>query len=166
MGISTLRILDIAADGLTAQRQKMNVVSENIANAETTRTEAGGPYRRQRIAFAENTTRASFRSELQAARLQLRRTRDGHGAVVRGGGAATRAAEPAVEAETKVDPPDKVRMIFDPSHPDANEDGYVAMPDIDIITEMVELMSATRAYEANMTTVEAAKGMVDKALDI
>jgi flagellar basal-body rod protein FlgC len=158
--------MDIAADGMTAQRQKMNTVSENIANAETTRTEAGGPYRRQRIVFSENTSRASFKSELQSARMQLRRTRDGHGAVVRGGGAATRATQPAVQADTKVDPPDKVRMIFDPSHPDANEEGYVAMPDIDIVIEMVDLMSATRAYEANMTAVEAAKGMVDKALDI
>jgi flagellar basal-body rod protein FlgC len=166
MSISALKIMDIAADGLSAQRLKMNAVSENIANAETTRTEAGGPYRRQRVIFSENTSRANFQSELQTARLQLRRTREGHGAVVRGGGAATRADKPAVEAATKADPPDKVRLVFDPSHPDANEDGYVAMPDIDIITEMVDLMSATRAYEANLTTVEAAKGMVDKALDI
>jgi len=166
MSISTLRILDIAADGLSAQRLKMNTVSENIANAETTRTEAGGPYRRQRVVFTANTDRASFQSELLSARLQLRRTREGHGAVVRGGGVATPAADPAVEASTKVDPPGNARMIYDPSHPDANEDGYVAMPDIDIITEMVNLMSATRAYEANMTTVEAAKGMVDKALKI
>lgn len=166
MSISTLRILDIAADGLTAQRLKMNAVSENIANAETTRTETGGPYRRQRVVFSANTERASFQSALQTARLQLRRTREGHGAVVRGGGVASPAAKPAVEAQAKVDPPGKARMIFDPTHPDANEDGYVAMPDVDIITEMVDLMSATRAYEANMTTVEAAKGMVDKALGI
>ena len=166
MSISTLKILDIAADGLSAQRLKMNTVSENIANAETTRTETGGPYRRQRVVFTANTERASFRSELQAARLQLRRTREGHGASVRGGGVATPAAPPAVAASTKVDPPGNARMIYDPTHPDANPDGYVAMPDIDIITEMVDLMSATRAYEANMTTVEAAKGMVDKALKI
>ena len=166
MSISTLRIMNIAADGMTAQRQKMDAVSQNMANAETTRTEAGGPYRRQRIVFSEAKNRETFQSELQSARLQLRRTREGHGAVVRGGGVAARGAKPAVNADTKTDPPDKVRLVFDPSHPDADENGYVKMPDIDIITEMVDLMSATRAYEANMTTVEAAKGMVDKALDI
>ena len=94
MSISALQIMDIAADGLSAQRLKMDTVSQNIANAETTRTAAGGPYRRQRVVFTESKSRVSFQSELQSARLQLRRTRDGHGAVVRSGSAATRSGTP------------------------------------------------------------------------
>jgi flagellar basal-body rod protein FlgC len=166
MSISAFKIMAVAGDGLSAQRTKMNTVSENIANAETTRTATGGPYQRQRVVFTEAGGRPNFQSELRGASLRLRQTRTGHISSVRPKGGPGRPAKPAVSADATADPADQPRMIFDPSHPDANADGYVAMPDIDIITEMVDLMSATRAYEANLTAVEAAKGMVDKALDI
>jgi flagellar basal-body rod protein FlgC len=166
MSIGAFKIMAIAGDGLSAQRTKMNTVSENIANAETTRTATGGPYQRQRVVFTEATGRPSFQSELRGASLRLRQTRNSHLSAIQPKGGPGRPAKPAVSADAKVDPADQPRMIFDPSHPDANADGYVAMPDIDIITEMVDLMSASRAYEANLTAVEAAKGMVDKALDI
>ncbi|GAB4317293.1 MAG: flagellar basal body rod protein FlgC [Candidatus Zixiibacteriota bacterium] len=166
MSIESLRVFEIAADGLTAQRLKMDTVSENIANAETTRTPEGGPYRRQDVTLKASNTRTAFRSQLQAARMRLRQTRDGHNAALRPGRAILPGANSAVTATTQQAPPDQVKLVFDPSHPDADESGYVAMPDIELIVEMVDLMAASRAYEANLTTIDATKQMIDKALEI
>jgi len=166
MSIEALRVFEIAADGMSAQRTKMDTVSENIANAETTRTPEGGPYRRQTVTMSAPNARTNFRQELQTAQIKLRRTRDGHSMALPVGNAQSLRPTTAVKATTGEEPPDKVKLIFDPTHPDADENGYVAMPDIEIITEMVDLMTATRAYEANLTSIEATKQMVDKALQI
>jgi flagellar basal-body rod protein FlgC len=166
MSIGDFRTLSVAADGLSAQRHKMNVVSENIANAETTRTPEGGPYRRQRVVLTAPRQTGSFSSQLQTARLQMRRTQEGHRLPSASGPTALPKPGQFVVAKDKADPGDQPCMVYDPTHPDANPDGYVEMPNIEIVTEMVDLMAAQRAYEANLTTVEAVKQMVDKALDI
>jgi len=166
MSIESLRVFEIAADGLSAQRLKMDTVSENIANAETTRTPEGGPYRRQDVRMTATNTQNTFRSQLQMARMKLRQTRDGHNAALRPNRAMLPGANAAVEATAEQAPPDQVKLIFDPTHPDADENGYVEMPDVDLIVEMVELMAASRAYEANLTTIDATKQMVDKSLQI
>lgn len=166
MSIGALKVFEIAGDGMSAQRTRMDTVSENIANAETTRTETGGPYRRKRVVFDAPFQGMSFQRELRSAELGMRRTREGHAATLPAGSPRAGLDEPNIMAITQVDPNAPPRMIFDPSHPDANEDGYVEVPDVDIVTEMVDLMSATRAYEANLTTIDAAKAMVAKALEI
>lgn len=166
MSIGALKVFAIAGDGMSAQRTRMDAVSENIANAETTRTINGGPYRRQRVVFDAPFGGSDFRRELRTAELTMRRTRDGHVATLPTRGVRAGDNEAAVMAVVQTDPNAPPRMIFDPSHPDADDDGYVAVPDVDIVTEMVDLMSATRAYEANLTTIEAAKAMVAKALEI
>ena len=166
MSIGALSALSIAADGLSVQRQKMDTVAENIAHAETTRTPEGGPYRRQRVVMEGAAPIRSFGSELERAHLTLKRSRDGHRAVPTSGMSSQPDRDPVVSADVEVDPPESVRMIYDPTHPDADADGYVAMPNVEVITEMVDLMNAQRAYEANLNTVEAVKSMVERALDI
>jgi flagellar basal-body rod protein FlgC len=166
MALSTLKTLAIAADGLSVQRQRMDVAAENIAQAETTRTPEGGPYRRQRVTVEAAQARAAFNSELDAARLSLRRTRQGHRLPAPAGSPGGPDITPVVRAQTVSAPADDVKMVYDPSHPDANADGYLAMPNVEVVTEMVELMNAGRAYEANITAAEAVKSMVDRALNI
>ncbi|HUU45406.1 MAG TPA: flagellar basal body rod protein FlgC [Acidobacteriota bacterium] len=166
MAIGALSALTAAADGLSAQRLKMNTVAENIAHAETTRTPEGGPYRKQQVVFTSPSRTSSFAGELRSARLGLRRTRDAHRSAVSRSPGLVGSAGQAVAAEAVVDRNGGVRMIYDPTHPDADINGYVTMPDIEVITEMVDLMSAQRAYEANLTSVEAVKSMVSRTLDI
>jgi len=159
------RAIEISASGLSAQRTKMNVVSENIANAQTTRTVEGGPYRRQRVRFAEQPDWAPFGKVLKQASLGLRRTQREH---------MTNPSRPIsgrdnvslVEAGSYVNPADAPKRVYDPAHPDADADGFVAMPNVNIVTEMVDMMVASRAYEANITAIESAKQMADKALNI
>lgn len=137
--------IDSAASGLTAERLRMDVISNNIANANTTRTAAGGAYRRQMVVFQPRTdARASFRQELD------QQMQSGTGVRV-------------VEIKQDQSP---LRTVYDPSHPDANRDGYVEMPNINVVTEMVDMITATRAYEANVAAVNAAKSMALKALEI
>ncbi len=159
------RAIEISSSGLSAQRQKMNVVSENIANAETTRTADGGPYRRQRVQFSENTDHAPFGRELRRASVRLNRTRPGHLSSSAYRGLQTDNVS-LVTAKTIVDPNQTVRRVYDPSHPDADEKGFVAMPDVNPVTEMVEMMIASRGYEANITAIDAAKEMAARALNI
>ena len=159
------RAIEISSSGLSAQRTKMNVVSENIANAETTRTPQGGPYRRQQVKFSEQGDFAPFGSVLQRAALQLRRTQPGH--LVNPSRPVSREENVSVvEAKTIVDQNAAPRRVYDPSHPDADEQGFVATPDINVVTEMVDMLVASRAYEANITAIDAAKQMAERALNI
>jgi flagellar basal-body rod protein FlgC len=159
------RAIEISATGLSAQRQKMNIVSENIANAQTTRTADGGPYKRQRVQFKEHPDYAPFGKVLNRAVMSMRRTKSGH---MTNPARATSQRDNVspVEAKTYVDQEQAPRLVFDPAHPDANEEGYVAMPDVNVVTEMVEMMVASRSYEANITAIESAKKMARRALDI
>lgn len=130
----------ISASALTAERLRMDLIASNIANMNTTRTASGGPYRRKVAVFAEKLEQAMSRG----------RELTGSGVTV----------AKIVEDQS---PP---RLVYDPSHPDANQDGYVAMPNINVINEMVDLITATRAYEANVTVLNAGKTMALKALEI
>lgn len=141
------RAIDSAASGLTAERFRLDVISNNIANANTTRTAAGGAYRRQMVVFQPRTSQsASFLQLLKQEQQAL------SGAGVRVVGIKEDQAP--------------LRTVYDPTHPDANAQGYVEMPNVHIVTEMVDMIGATRAYEANVAAVNAAKSMALKALEI
>ncbi len=144
MGI--FNAIDAAASGMSAERLRMDVISNNIANANTSRTAEGGPYRRQMVVFEPRSNETSFAQIMATAQQQ----NSGSGVRVTG----------IVKDQTAP------RMVYDPGHPDANKEGYREMPNINIVTEMVDMMTATRAYEANVTAVNAAKNMALKALEI
>jgi flagellar basal-body rod protein FlgC len=137
--------LDIGASGLTAQRVRMDIISQNIANVNTTRTEDGTPYRRKDVLFEERT--GSFSDVLAAASDKIS---NGKG----------------VRVTNIVEDTSEFKKVYDPGHPDADEDGYVNMPNVDVVTEMVNMISATRSYEANVTSINATKSMAMKALEI
>ncbi len=140
--MSFLNSLDIGRNALSAQRLRMDVITQNIANAETTRTSDGGPYRRQMVVFEE---RKSFKSILGEKR------KENYEGV-------------NVAAVVKDDAP--FTPVYDPTNPDANEDGYVMMPNVDKTKEQLDLMAATRSYEANITAINAVKAMASRALQI
>lgn len=163
----------ISSSGLHSQRVKMDTVAENLANAETTRTEEGLPYRRQQAAFSEALAQRVGRLRVAGGALEARqdgglaRTDPAHFA----GGrprTPTGGREPeGVEVVVGVSPEaSDFKVIFEPGHPDADPDGYVLLPNVNPITEMVDLITATRAYEANVSAVQAAKDMFSKALEI
>ncbi len=143
--MSFMKSMDISASALTAQRMRMDVISENIANANTTRTANGGPYRR-RIAVLSQNEGSVFSQYLNDAR-----------DAVLGNG---------VQVSAIVEDNSPFIMNYDPTNPDADANGYVAMPNVDIVTEMLDMMSATRSYEANVTALNATKNMAVKALEI
>lgn len=139
---------------MQAERMRAEIVATNMANAETTRTESGGPYRRQQVVFAANHADQSFVGSLgQAAKNTWQSTED---------------AEPAGGVHIAQVAEDDAAPLkrYDPGHPDAGPDGYVAYPDINPLSEMVDLMGATRAYGLNSSAVQAEKGMITSALDI
>ena len=132
--------IEINSSGMSAERKRLNIISSNIANARTTRTDEGGPYKRRDVVFHE-----IFLPELHE-----------------------KEAEhiPAVGVGEIIEDQQDPRLVFDPSHPDANEEGYVAYPNVVVVEEMVNLITATKAYEANATSIQAAKDMAKKALNI
>lgn len=133
------------ASGLAAQRVRMDVVSANVANIDTTRTPGGGPYLRRVVRFASA-------DQLPFPALLRRFT----------GSAATGV----VLTQVGVDTVTPTRQVYDPSHPDANPEGYVELPNVDLVTEMTDLVSANRSYQANVTVLNALKQMALRALDI
>ena len=140
--------IDAAASGLTAERLRMDVISNNIANANTTRTAQGGAYHRRFVVFEpREVSGGAFSSFLQKAANKLQ------------AGDGVRAV--SIESDPSQGP-----LVYDPGHPDANAQGYVERPNVNIVAEMVDMITASRAYEANTTTVNAAKSMVTKALDM
>lgn len=145
--MSLFKAIDISASGLTAQRLRMDTISENIANVNTTRTPAGGPYRRKVVVFEAREPEKGFGAVFSQA---LGEQDAGDGVRV------VRIAEDN----------SPFKMVYDPSHPDANAQGYVMMPNVNIVTEMVNMISATRAYEANATAVKSSKDIALKALEI
>lgn len=130
---------DISASALKANRIRLNTISSNIANVETTSTPEGGPYKKKSVYF--QTKPISFKEELDTS--------------IQG-----------VEVTKIIEDNEEPKRIYDPSHPDAGDDGYVEMPNISVIKEMVDMMSATRSYEANTTVIKSAKRMALKALEI
>ena len=144
--------LDISASGLTASRVRMDVVAENLANAETTRGPNGGPYRRKEVVL-ETAGGDGFQSALASAAGRV----PGMGGSQQPGG---------VQVTGIVEDNSRPRMVYDPSHPDANAQGYVAMPNVNPVTEMVDLISSSRTYEANVTAMQTAKSMFSKTFDL
>jgi flagellar basal-body rod protein FlgC len=144
--------LRIGASALTAQRLRLDVIANNIANAETTRTDEGGPYQRQEVVFGTQGRERSFLPALVLARRdpQARDLLPIQGVQVQ-----------QVTADDEPGP-----RVYDPAHPDADADGYVTYPNVNIVTEMTNMLSATRSYEAGLAVVEAAKRMALKALEI
>ncbi len=158
--------LRISAAGLAAQRVKMNVVSQNIANAQTTRTDQGGPYRRKQTSFQGTDFAVTLAERTRGREGLLAATDRGHLPM---GVLPEQISDPSSEVSVTVDVFDSDALgplIHDPSHPDADERGYVRYPAINIVTEMSDLMAASRAYEANATALETAKQMALRALDI
>jgi flagellar basal-body rod protein FlgC len=150
--------MNISATGLSAQRRKLNAIASNIANADTTRTDEGGPYKRKRILMMEAPQPSRFSTLLQEQRERLTLTNSAHlpasntrtFAELLGSGVDTQEIR-----EEPVEP----RLVYDPAHPDARDDGYVVYPDINIVTEMVDMITASRSYEANVTTLDTSKNL-------
>jgi len=142
--VSVFKIFRIAASGLTAERLRMDTIANNLANANTTRTPEGGPYRRQVPVFAPILDKFMRAGTAQRSGFS-------------GGG---------VQVVGVVSDPSPPRLVYDPQHPDANADGYVEMPNVHVVKEMVDLITATRAYEANIAALNSAKSMAQRALEI
>ena len=141
--------IDASASGLTAERLRMDVISNNIANANTTRTERGGAYHRKFVVFEPRTREPkSFEQNLMRAIGLTKQAGDG------------------VRAVSIMEDNSQGPLVYDPGHPDANADGYVEKPNVNIVQEMVDMITAQRAYEANSTAINAAKTMASKALEI
>lgn len=151
--MSIFHSLNTSASALTAQRLRMDVISSNMANVETTRGKMVDgewqPYRRKTVSL--KPMEGQFSSMLNVAMGTRERGNAGNGVTV---------------SSIKEDEETPFKLVFDPSHPDANEDGYVQMPNVDPLREMIDLMSATRSYEANVTVLNANKAMLMKALEI
>ena len=145
--MNLFKAFDISASGMTAQRLRMDLISENMANINTTRTAAGGPYRRKVAIFETREPEKGFSDVFSQtlARQQL--------------GNGVRVAR--IEEDSS-----PFKPVYDPNHPDANEAGYVSMPNVNIVTEMVNMISATRSYEANATAIKASKDIALRALEI
>ena len=156
---------DASATGLAAQRRKLNAIASNIANVDTTRTEEGGPYKRKRVIMIEAPRVARFQDILRGSQNRLEGTNSAH---LPGGPAPTvdEKLGSGVETIEIREEPIEPRLVYDPAHPDAREDGYVVLPDINVVTEMVDMIAASRTYEANVTAMNASKDMIMRALDI
>lgn len=145
--MSMFSAFNVNASGLTAQRYRMDIISENVANANTTRTEDGTPYRRKVVTFAEKGSQTTFSRVL--------------GSVSAGySGQGVKVDKVSEDTWTEM------KMVYDPSHPDADENGYVTYPNVNIVSEMTNLIDASRAYEANSTAFSASKSMALKGLEL
>lgn len=142
--------MDTSGSAMQAERMRAEIVATNMANAETTRTEGGGPYQRQHVVFAANGA-DNFGDSMASAGMKAMTPEEPAGGV--------HIAQVFADNEPSL-------KRYDPGHPDAGPDGYVAYPDINPVTEMVDLMGATRAYGLNSSAVQAEKGMILSALDI
>jgi flagellar basal-body rod protein FlgC len=156
--------LNISSLGLSVQRRRMNNIAENLANAETTKTESGGPYRRKILQLKARSAQV-FASTFQQASVPLSTTQPGHVQGADFGAQGDPATMNAIDAKQTVDPAPP-HMVYDPGNPDADADGYVAMPNVNVVTEMVNMISASRSFEANVVAINAAKNMAKDSLEI
>ena len=140
--------LDVSVSGLTAQRLRMDIIAENIANVDTTRTEDGSPYKRKTVLFQERGSNHPFAEYFE--RVMRGRINDTRGVRV------TRIVEDNRPGS----------KVYDPGHPDADADGYVTKPNVNIVEEMVNMISASRSYEANITALGATKSIIAKTLEM
>lgn len=154
--MSFLSSMNISASALTAQRQRLDIISENVSNIDTTRTEAGGPYRRKMVVFEDKAGDVSFKDSLDNAILE----RGANGRLVR------RDYSPGVRVSNIIEDQSDFKTEYNPEHPDADANGYVRLPNVNMLEETIDSMSATRSYQANVTVLNAVKLMAQKALDI
>ena len=140
-----IKCIDIAASGMTAQRTRLNVISMNLANANTTKTSDGTPYRRKTSIFETSPIGNSFEDQLKSSM-----ERKVYG----------------VRVSNIVPVEGDFKKLFDPTHPDADENGYVYLPNVNLVEEMVQMLNANRSYEANASAIKTAKEMALKALEI
>lgn len=140
-------MLAVSASALSAERQRTEIITTNMANAETTRTESGGPFKRKEVVFASSSN-ASFHLAFASS--------SNH----------TNSEAGKVRVSQVVDDPTAPIMRYEPGHPDADKDGYVAYPAINPVAEMVDLMGSTRAYQLNASAISAAKQMIQQSIDI
>lgn len=140
-----LTAIDVAASGLSAERTHLNIISMNLANAKTTRTPEGGPYRRRTVVKGTTDVDAPFAKAMRDAQ-----TREIKGVRILG---IARDSRP-------------FKRVYEPGHPDADRDGYVLYPDINVVEEMTNMLTATRSYEASVSGMQNIKGMWNKALEI
>ncbi|NOY77388.1 MAG: flagellar basal body rod protein FlgC [Calditrichaeota bacterium] len=157
--------IDISASGMSAQRRKLNAIASNIANVETTRTENGQPYQRKIVVTKEAKESLPFSDVLAVRDDRLVTTNPLHINTVLD---PVNNTDPAsgVASEQTVQKKNPYRLVYDPDHPDADASGYVRYPNINIVVEMVDMITASRAYEANAMAIESAKTMAKKALEI
>ncbi len=140
-----LTSLKISSSGLSAQRKRMEAISSNIANAQTTQTAEGGPYRKKEVVFGSEPARDSFGDILEGKMEEHAQT---------------------VHVTDVVNSNKPPILKYEPNHPDANKDGYVAYPDINVMQEMADMIEAQRSYEANITAINTTKSMAGKTLEI
>ena len=143
--MSTINAMNVSASGMTAQRLRMDIISQNIANVNTTRDENGNPYRRKEVVFGEKDT-STFGDVLMRTSESV------------GNGVKVTQIVDDTNAE--------MRKVYDPSHPDADEDGYVTYPNVNVVQEMTDMIDASRSYEANVTAFNASKNMALKGLEV
>ena len=141
--------MNVVGSGLTAQQLRLDVISENITNSQTTRTEGGGAYRRKVVVFQAEGTRSPFQAALDRAR-----------------GAVSSGREGGVRVAQIVEDPSDLKLVYDPAHPDANEEGYVELPNVDTVKEITDAMAAAQAYSANVTAFNVLKQVASKGLEI
>lgn len=138
--------MHISAAGMTAQRSRMDIVAENIANAEATRTEEGGPYRRRQVVFQTVPSGQKFSEVFR--------------------GSMSKGAFQSVKVAEVTQDKSPFRDVYDPAHPDADANGMVKLPNVNAVTEMVDMNSAARSFEANVSVMEASKRMFMKSLEL
>ncbi|PHV71737.1 flagellar basal body rod protein FlgC [Sporanaerobium hydrogeniformans] len=138
--------MDTSTSGLTAQRLRLDIISQNIANANTTRTPEGGPYRRKTVLFESITNQSNNFGDILNQKINSQNN--------------------GVRVSQIVEDNSPFPVVYDPTHPDANAQGYVEQPNVNIVTEMVNMISASRSYEANVTAFNNMKSMINSALAI
>ena len=167
--MSFLKALNISGSALTAQRMRLDIISENISNMDTTRTENGGPYRRKVVQF-QATGGDNFRTALGNA-INLTSNRSVSDLTrnmgkINSNFAQRKTGDAGVVVSQIIEDETPFKTIYDPTHPDADEYGYVQLPNVELLKEVVDSMSASRSYEANVTALNAVKLMASKALEV
>lgn len=154
----------ISSAGLSAEKRQLAVTAENIANASTTRTEQGSAYRRKHLVREMISGRLPFSNELKNASLRLKTSNGNH--IARSGFSERGVGKRGGEIKSEVEEANEFKQVYDPSHPDADEEGIVTFPDINVVSEMLELISASRAYEANITVMNATKNLARRSMEV
>lgn len=145
--MSFFQSMDISASGLSAQKMRMDAISQNIANVNTTKTEDGTPYKRKIVLFEEIKDSSSFASYLNTSLINS-------------------SGKSGVRATKIVEDQREGTKVYEPSHPDADAEGYVVMPNVNVVEEMTNMIAASRSYEANVTSISITKAMIAKTLEI